>query len=234
VALNASYSQKLADEHFLTLGFQVGTSQQRFRPELLTFDEQWNGDILDETIPVTENFNNDAIGLFDISTGLNWHYKGEKITSNIGIGWLHLTKPKFSFFDDDSAILERKISFYIMGTHLLTENIGYSPRIFMEMQNAHSEGVLGLGIIYFLNRNKNNELGIQPSINYRLDNKTTGDAIIPMLEIFYQSWKVGLSYDINTSDFIAATNRRGGFELSIQYIIKKVAPPEVFKACPIF
>lgn len=234
LALNASYTQQLAEEHFLTLGVQVGTMQQRFQPELLTFDEQWNGDVLDESIPITENFNNTSISLGDFSTGLNWHFQNDQISSNVGVAWMHFLQPNFSFFQDISSVLESKMVVYVMGTHLLTEKIGYAPRFLFEIQDAHVEGIGGLGLIYFMNKGKANEIGLQPSINYRFDNNFTGDALIPMLEIFYQSWKVGISYDVNTSDFVAATNRRGGFEISVQYIIKKVAPPPVFKACPIF
>lgn len=234
IALNASYIQKITEEQSLSIGLQLGTIQQSFRPELLSFDEQWNGDVLDESIPVTENFNNNNISLGDISTGINWHYKSENLEADMGIGLFHLAQPRFSFFADDRSILENKMNFYMMGTHLLTEKIGYTSRLLFEMQEAHFEGLFGVGLVYYLNRNKTNEIGIQPSLNYRFDKKIIGDALIPMLEIFYQSWKVGLSYDVNVSDFIAATNRQGGVELSVQYIIKKVAPPEVFKACPIF
>lgn len=234
IALNASYTHQVASEHFLTLGLQLGMIQQRFEPHLLTYDEQWNGDVWDEFRPITEDFRATSISFGDISTGINWHYKSEKIVSNIGVGMLHLTQPTFSFFEEEEAVLKNKMSFYIIGTHLVSEKIAYSPRLLLTFQDAHTEGIIGVGLLYYSNRKKANELGIQPSINYRFNHEIAGDAIIPMLEIFYQSWVVGLSYDVNVSDFIAATNRQGGLELSVQYIIKKVAPPEVFKACPIF
>jgi hypothetical protein len=61
-----------------------------------------------------------------------------------------------------------------------------------------------------------------------------GDALIPVLRLQYGSWEAGLSYDVNISEFSAATNRRGGPEVFVQYVIKRPAPPPVFKACPIF
>ena len=45
----------------------------------------------------------------------------------------------------------------------------------------------------------------------------------------------GVSYDVNTSKFIAATNRRGGFEIYVTYIFKKIIPfaPKT-RVCPIY
>jgi hypothetical protein len=40
----------------------------------------------------------------------------------------------------------------------------------------------------------------------------------------FKNFNVGVSYDVNTSKLIEATNRRGGFEVSVVYIFKKMVP----------
>jgi hypothetical protein len=51
----------------------------------------------------------------------------------------------------------------------------------------------------------------------------------------YRNFSVGLSYDVNISKLIAATNRRGGFEISVIYILKKRASFVAKKrVCPIY
>ena len=46
---------------------------------------------------------------------------------------------------------------------------------------------------------------------------------------------VGVSYDINTSKLTAATNGRGGFEISVIYIFKKIVPfVAKSRVCPIY
>jgi hypothetical protein len=51
----------------------------------------------------------------------------------------------------------------------------------------------------------------------------------------YRNFNVGISYDVNTSKLIAATNRRGGFELSVIYILRKAVPFIAKKrVCPIY
>ena len=60
------------------------------------------------------------------------------------------------------------------------------------------------------------------------------DSIIPNVEVGYNSWKFGLSYDWNTSGFNEVTNGRGGIELSAVYIFVK-PQVEVYKNCnPIY
>ena len=59
-----------------------------------------------------------------------------------------------------------------------------------------------------------------------------GDAIYPVLEIeYHNTLRVGLGYDINVSDFNVATRRRGGIELNVRYLFRKVCPLPEFKFC---
>ena len=76
---------------------------------------------------------------------------------------------------------------------------------------------------------KNEPLVVGTTIAYRF-----GDAWIPQLQVQYQPWLLGLSYDINSSPFQTATNGRGGAELVLHYYLKQVKPPDEFKSCPIF
>ena len=82
---------------------------------------------------------------------------------------------------------------------------------------------------YHLVKDKGKELAFLTGLSYRLS-----DALITHFELYYKEWVIGLSYDRNTSPFSVATQRNGGPELSVQYIITRVKPPEIFKACPIF
>ena len=61
------------------------------------------------------------------------------------------------------------------------------------------------------------------------------DAAIAMIALeFLNRLRVGFSYDINTSSFNVATNRQGGFEISLIYIgsISRVNKVNLF--CPRF
>jgi hypothetical protein len=45
-----------------------------------------------------------------------------------------------------------------------------------------------------------------------------GDAIIPSLLLEFGSFAIGMGYDVNISRLKAATQARGGMEISIRYI----------------
>lgn len=55
-----------------------------------------------------------------------------------------------------------------------------------------------------------------------------------MIALGYDGWKVGFSYDINTSDFKAATDEHGGPEIFVNYTFKKLRPLEQTRVCSIF
>jgi hypothetical protein len=47
------------------------------------------------------------------------------------------------------------------------------------------------------------------------------DAFVPTIGLEYNSLRVGLSYDVSTSAYKAATNYQGGFELSLNFRFSK-------------
>jgi hypothetical protein len=51
----------------------------------------------------------------------------------------------------------------------------------------------------------------------------------------YKNFTAGFSYDINISGLETASNNKGGFEMSIIYLIRKVKPVNPYKAaCPVY
>ena len=59
------------------------------------------------------------------------------------------------------------------------------------------------------------DITINFGLGYRL-----GDAIQTLVGAKYKNLRVGLAYDINTSDLNSASNYRGGFEIAANYIVK--------------
>ena len=72
-----------------------------------------------------------------------------------------------------------------------------------------------------------NKLGSQISLmaGMGLRRDSNQDAYWPTFEIGYNNWNVGLNYDFNTSGFDIATENKGGLELSVRYLIRKVPQP---------
>ena len=72
-------------------------------------------------------------------------------------------------------------------------------------------------------------------VNYRWnENLGNDDVILPMVVVEYQSWRVGVSYDIDISGFNGPTSGNGGPELSMRYLFKKVGKPDFCPTCPTY
>ena len=59
------------------------------------------------------------------------------------------------------------------------------------------------------------------------------DACMLTLGYDHQDLFVGLSYDINLSKLLPASNARGGFEIALRYIINRFKPKRAdHRVCP--
>lgn len=228
---NLALTRQLSDAVFATLGVQLMTGQRAVHPEQLTFEEQWNGDIFVPTSSNNEFFNNNSKGLSSISSGLNIHYQkdGTRTQFNSGIGIFHLNQPNASLTGTQGVRLPLKLIPHFISTFQVSPQLDVRLNAIYTKQSSYREIVGAAALRYHLSTDKNKELAVQGGIGVRLQ-----DALIPSVELQVRNWTAGLSYDINTSDFKSATQRRGGPEIFLQYIIWKVQPPKEYKACPIF
>lgn len=230
LGLNVAYTHRLADENFLTAGFQALTGQRAFDPKKLYFDDQFNGDIFDENLSTLEGFANTSRGYLDMAAGLNWFFLDDDSRSRFtgGFALSHLTQPAVGFLDDDRLRLPRRAHAYGVALVQIHPQMDVRAQALYQFQGPYREIVLGGGLKYHVPGEREN-LALLAGFSHRLN-----DALVANLEIYFRNWIAGISYDINTSAFSAATNRNGGPEFSLQYIITRVKPPDTFKACPIF
>jgi len=144
-----------------------------------------------------------------------------------------LAQPEHSFEESEDVVLDRRFALHALGSLQLTENLDLLLRGLGQFQGEYREYVLdAMGKIY-LNNNFGRELALSVGAGYRL-NPDFGDAVFPKLQLDYRTLTVGLSYDVNLADFDIATDSRGGPEISVVYIIRKVRALDDFKNCPIY
>ena len=233
IGLNGSYTHQLAQRHFLTLGLQGSFANRRYDANL-TVDNQWNGDIFDSTLPTREPFDEANTTLVDFSAGLNYHFQkpSKRSKLDVGVALFHINEPNQSFFEDDDLQYPRRLSIYALATLGLGRKFDILPMAMRQEQGPHSQTLLGLAGRFHLNTHVARKTAIQLGLNYRF-NELESDAWIPNLEFHYRTFLLGLSYDINVSDFVINTNNRGGLEVHLNYIITKVKLDEA-KICPIY
>ncbi len=230
IIASLAYAQKINKRNFFSIGGQIGLGQRSFKTDDLTFDSQFNGDIFDPTLNTEENFPSQSFIYNDANVGVNWRFQlTERTNFNIGGALHHLTTPKVSFFDSKDVRLARKWSGNIDASFQLGTVVDFMPAFLYQRQGTYQEMVAGASFKYHLSVDRGKEVGLMIGSWYR-----PGDAVIPSVGLQYNNLRVGFSYDINISPLKIATNRNGGPELGLIYIIRKVKSINPFKSCPIF
>ena len=223
----------MGKRHFLTLGLQGSFANRRYDANL-TVDNQWNGDVFDPGLPTREPVDEADASFGDFSAGLNYHYQkpSKRTKLDVGVALFHINEAEYSFYDDDGVIYPRRFSIYAIGTIGIGRKFDLLPMATRQEQGPHSLTLLGLAGRFHLNQHVSRKTAIQFGLNYRF-NELESDAWIPNMELHFRTFLVGVSYDINVSEFVINTNNRGGLELHLNYIITKVRLDEA-KICPIY
>ena len=240
IALNGSYTHQINQKNYLSLGVQLSGYQRGFKTDDLEWDAQFNSRWYDPSLPSNEVFRDQNIFFGDFSAGLNWHWQKPNSQTNwenqnrtkvdIGASIFHINRPDQSFYDNEiKCDCYMRYNIHGMGTVRVANPLDLVLMGVYQAQGPHSETVLGVGGKIHLDNSLARRVSVLLGLNFRL-----GDAFIPNIEVQYNAWRVGLSYDVNTSAFNIATDRFGGPEVSVQYIFVKPRL-ESYKNCnPIY
>ncbi len=233
IALSAAYIKKLDTDstHIVSIGIQPGFTTKSFNTNALTFDNQYDGDNYNPALSSGENFIKMRLIYFDVGGGATYLWrKSQRKQAGFGASILHLNKPKQSFFSDATIRLDMKTTINGIAQFPVAAQLDILPSVMHQRQGRYKETIVGLFGKYYLTPVNGAVTAISLGAFYRVK-----DAFIAKANMEYRNFNVGLSYDVNNSKLITATNNRGGFEISIIYIFKKeirfIAKKRV---CPIY
>jgi type IX secretion system PorP/SprF family membrane protein len=231
LAFHGAFHFRLSDQQVLSAGLQARVGQRALEPGQLYFGDQYVDNAFEPDALTQESFSNTTSGFSSLGTGLNWFFQPEGSRTRIwaGAGVQHLNRPSISFLGQGSVEVPLLITGSLMSVLQLNEQWDLAVNALSQFQGPYQEQVVMAGARYHFSLGRQHPLAVQLGGGYRLQ-----DAAISYIDIFYQNWRFGISYDINTSPLQKATNRNGGSELSVQYLITHVKPPKEFKICPIF
>lgn len=233
IIASLAYIKKLTKDsaHFACLALQPGFSTKSFDVNQLTFDNQFDGDSYNAALSSGESFNRTRISYFDLGGGLAYLWRKTARTQvSVGLSLLHINKPKQSFFDNSEIRLDQKFCASALAEFPVAASLDVLPTVMYQSQGKFNETVLGLFGKYYLKPVNGMTTAVSLGGFYRMK-----DAFILAANMDYRNFNVGLSYDVNTSKLIAATNHRGGFEISVIYIFRKIVPFVAKKrVCPIY
>ncbi|MCF8373477.1 MAG: PorP/SprF family type IX secretion system membrane protein [Bacteroidales bacterium] len=226
-----SIQKKLMENKLLvSYGIQLGVGQYSFDFNKFYWGDQYDGNVYDPALPVTESFANNSLEYFDLAMGFHSAYSfsdGNRI--EIGFSTYHLNNPSISFSENGKAVLPVRDMYFLSAKIPLTAQLALLPGIFRQEQNKNKEFVIGSQVQLL----PASELIQDFRAGIYVRNK---DAIILRTAVVYKELMIGLSYDFTFSDLTQANNGLGGFELSLTYLfnLRKAIPYYPPKYCPDF
>lgn len=245
INLSGSYTATFSEHFLMTVGAAGRVGQHSFDPADLSFENQYNETLgqYNPDAPTGEYFDQTSHFFPDLSTGINFRFQDidasalvnrldKRSKLDVGIGVFHLLRPNQSFIGTQKVQLPMRLSPYLMGTLQLGDYFDFVLNGTAQFQNAYREIVGLAGLKIYLNRKLGKQFALQLDFGYRYAN-AFGDALIPGVEFFFNGWQAGFTYDVNISAFNVATLKKGGPELSVRYIFRKVRPLPIFKICPL-
>ncbi|OQP56465.1 PorP/SprF family type IX secretion system membrane protein [Niastella populi] len=221
----ANFSLPLSSERpaYLSFGVMGGILQQKFDPTKLVMNDQFvsgsNGSL--SVSPASRQvFNRTDVTYLDLSAGISYSSEfANEIQYFAGAGLFHLTKPKVGFYEGNIITRNRKLTlnsgvsaptsetdrFILYADYFKQFATGFKPA---------GKGSFQYGIMF--SRDLFVDGDVQKTITFGVLHRLQ-DAVIPVIKLQISKFIVGLSYDVNVSKLVAASNYRGGFELTISY-----------------
>jgi len=222
VYISAAYIKKLTKDstHLISFGIQPGITNRNFNPSAGTFDEQFDGLKYNSAYSTGENFSSTSRTYFDVGAGAAYYcQKTSRKKINIGLSALHLNRPKQSFYGNTNDKLNVKFNISGIAEIPLASKFGILPSFLIQSQGKQREMLLGLFGKYYFTPVEQLTTAISLGAFVRAK-----DAYAIVLNMEYQRFNVGVSYDINYSKLTDATTNKGAFELSMVYVFQKTPP----------
>lgn len=214
--------------YFINAGVQCGFSSKHFDINSLTFDNQFNGDVYDAMISSGENFNRTNFTFFDLNTGISLLALHGNSSYSTGVSVQHVNKPQQNFLNE-SVKLPMRWQFNAAATIGINDAFDINPSVIYMSQQKYRELTTGIELIIKMKEEVARRYSFGIGCHYRVN-----DAVIPNAAVYYNLWRLGISYDVNTSKFKEASNGRGGPEFNITYIMKKIRYSVRKNNCPVY
>lgn len=215
--------------HSVTSGLQLGFNRKSINFNQLNFDSQYNGFYFDPSLSTNENIGVQKYLNLNLAMGVIYKYQPAARKEIVGgIGWFNILTPDQSFFGEDGIDRDQRLVIHAKANYPLNFEYDLQPGLFLQFQGTYKEIVLGSNIRYLLVDKKGEFIAPYAGLWFR-----NRDAINLVAGAYYNNWKGAVSYDINISKLVPASQVRGGFEFSLQYILHIFKPADIqHRICP--
>jgi len=214
-SFSTAYHKGLDEDgnHQLGAGFQVTYANMLINTANLKFEDQLTSSGF--TGVTSEVFNNASLqsNYIDVNAGLLYNGStSERNNFYFGLSLYHINRPKQQF---TGAIynLNPRATFNAGGYFPLGTSTTMHVSALQMFQGGASETMIGGALQLTADPESDKPTSFYAGAWVRFK-----DAIIPYVGMEYQDFRLGLSYDYNSSALSTASQNRGGIELSLIYI----------------
>ena len=211
--LSLAYHKALDENGYSTLGvgFQASYVTRKVDLTNISFNNQFTSGGFDLNLPTGESYLAGSVNHMDVGTGLLYKYNDETTAYYLGAGYLHVTQPKESILNATDNKVPARLTL-AAGASL---SIGYDSKLFLSglyQKQANASSYSAGGTFNF-------GLPVATAdMSLYLGGWYSNASISPYLGMQYNTFQLGLTYDVVTSGLKAANPKNGSFELSLIYI----------------
>lgn len=215
--------------HTLGAGIYGGWAQRSLNPYAGKWGSQYNGLEYDPTLQSGEVFASSAFHMFDTGAGLVYTFQsGESRIAendtkllNVGFAAYHLNRPGYSFIDRPQERMYMRFSGFVNGSFgIRNTNVILEPGVFFHQQGNAREIFFGMYGRYILKGESRITSFVQRTTVALGLFCRNQDALVAKAHVEWNGVGVGIAYDFNLFNSLAAMSRsRGGFEVSMRWII---------------
>lgn len=211
-SISGAYHKALDEDGFQTIaaGFQGTYASRRVDLSNATFANQFSDNGFDLKLPSGENFVSGSTNHFDVAAGMLYKYDDEEKSYYAGLSMFHITQPKESILGSTTTKVPTRMAFEV-GASL---PVGYNSKVFLSGLFQQQAGVLNYsagGAYSFGLPTEQNDMSLYLGGWYSNAN------LSPYIGLQFNSFQLGLTYDIVNTNMKAATKKNGSLELSMIY-----------------
>lgn len=215
-----SYHVNLTGEDgaYLTGAVMGGIVSSNFDPSRLKWDDQYQNGSYSATNQTNQVLKSTGTTYFDQGVGLSLNSPfGGDAAFYVGAGLYHFLQPSIGFNANSASVSKLPRKWAFNGGLLLPTSDRSRINLFSDylLQGGHRQWLAGAFYSF----------DIEDFVDSELDRTTLSlggayrwnDAFVPVVQLDYHHWSMGLSYDMNVSKLKTASMYRGGFELTLNY-----------------
>ncbi|MCO5247997.1 MAG: PorP/SprF family type IX secretion system membrane protein [Chitinophagales bacterium] len=231
-ALSLQLGKNLMKKTGVSLGINLAYVRQQIDFTKFVFDNQYEGGLYNPQLPNGETLLGDNASYFDFGIGVNFNSRlKNKGDIDVGVSFFNINSPQYGFLSGaDASVLPRTNAYAKANVDIGSSDWSFHPGVYFQNQNKAQETLLQsiFGVkLGKTNQDGNKDFELQFGPGYRIN-----DAVVAYAGLNWKDLKIGFAFDGNTSDLKLASNRKGAYEIGVNYIWEKnkKKEPEEFES----